>query len=297
MTIRSTAAIMLAATALIAAPAYAQEDIEPAVPNIDLDDAVFSGDFVTVGVGGAYTPSYQGSDDYVLSVLPVIIGSYGGIDVNPRAGGITVDFVPDNDSGLSFDAGIAARFRGDRASQIEDEVVEQFGELDTAIEVGPSVGVNIDGVLNPFDTVSFGTAVMWDVAGAHEGMVVNPVASYTTPLSRAVIGNLSLSAEWADEDYHDYYFRVDPINNVNVAPNSDALPGFEPDSGGFKSLSATMLVGIDLDGNALNGGWGIVVLGGYTRLVGDAADTPFTSIRGSADQWLGALGITYTFGL
>ena len=31
------------------------------------------------------------------------------------------------------------------------------------------------------------------------------------------------------------------------------------------------------------------------RMLGDAADSPITSIRGSANQWRGAVGIGYTF--
>ena len=38
-----------------------------------------------------------------------------------------------------------------------------------------------------------------------------------------------------------------------------------------------------------------VVLGGYSRMLGDAADTPFTSVRGSRDQWFLGLGLGFTF--
>ena len=56
-----------------------------------------------------------------------------------------------------------------------------------------------------------------------------------------------------------------------------------------------LLLGIDLDGDVTNGGLGVIVLGGYSRVLGDAADTPFTDIRGSKDQFIGAVGIGYTF--
>jgi outer membrane scaffolding protein for murein synthesis (MipA/OmpV family) len=39
----------------------------------------------------------------------------------------------------------------------------------------------------------------------------------------------------------------------------------------------------------------LFAVGGYTRLLGDAADSPMTSIRGSADQWLAGAGVGYTF--
>jgi len=44
-----------------------------------------------------------------------------------------------------------------------------------------------------------------------------------------------------------------------------------------------------------NGGLALIALGGYSRMLGDAKRTPFTSIRGDADQWMGAVGVGYTF--
>ena len=60
-------------------------------------------------------------------------------------------------------------------------------------------------------------------------------------------------------------------------------------------MGANLLLAYDLDGDLANGGLGLVFIGGYSRALGDAADTPFTSIRGSADQWLAAVGVGYTF--
>ncbi len=52
---------------------------------------------------------------------------------------------------------------------------------------------------------------------------------------------------------------------------------------------------VDLDGDLSNGGLALVGLGGYSRLFGDAEDSPFTRIRGDADQFLATIGIGYTF--
>ncbi|GAA5048463.1 MipA/OmpV family protein [Erythrobacter westpacificensis] len=280
--------------ALFASPALAQDDVEvQGPPDIDMQETVFAGDYLSVGAGVALNPSYSGSDDYVFTVLPIVQGSLGGVDINPRAGGVTLDFVQDPDEGVGLDLGLAARLRSNRASQIEDEVVIDYGELDRAIEVGPSVGVNFPGVLNPYDSIRVGVDAMWDVNGAHSGMTVSPSVSYSTPLSRSIFANLSVSTEWADADFQDYYFRVDDAAFIGdgVAP----LPEFEPRGGGFTSAGVNLLLGIDLDGDIANGGLGLVVIGGYSRVLGDAADTPFTDIRGSKNQFLGALGIGYTF--
>ena len=54
-------------------------------------------------------------------------------------------------------------------------------------------------------------------------------------------------------------------------------------------------VAVDLDGNLENGGFAVFAVASYDRLLGDAADSPTTSVRGSPNQFLGAVGIGYTF--
>ena len=132
----------------------------------------------------------------------------------------------------------------------------------------------------------------WDVAGAHDGMVVTPAVSYFTPLSRAMAASLSLSAEYGDSEFMDYYFRVTPAQSLATG---GVLPAFEPDGGGLASAGATLLLAYDLNGNLADGGWGLIAIGGYSRVLGDAEDSPYTSVRGTADQFFGALGVGYTF--
>lgn len=275
------------------ASALGQEGEDDTPPVVAIDDTVFSGDYLSIGAGVAVSPSYTGSDDYVFNVLPIVQGSLGGVDINPRAGGVTLDFIPDPDEGVGLDLGLAARLRANRASQIEDDVVLLYGDLDRAIEIGPSAGVNIPAVLNPFDSVNLSVAAMWDVAGAHDGMTISPTVSYSTPLSRAVFANFSVSAEWADADYHDYYFTV--RDAAYIGPGGAPLPEFDANSSGFTTAGVNLLLGIDLDGDVTNGGLGLVVIGGYSRVLGNAADTPFTSLRGTRNQFLGAVGVGYTF--
>lgn len=285
-------ALGAAMLACFASPSYAQE-VEEGIPAIDIEDTAFSGDYLSIGAGVAISPSYTGSDDYVFNVLPIVQGSLGGVEISPRAAGLKLDFIQDPADGVGFDLGVAGRLRSDRATQIEDEVVELYGELDRAIEVGPSAGVNFPAVLNPYDSVTLSADVLWDINGAHDGMVVAPSVSYFTPLSRSMIATLSVSAEWADEDFQDYYFAVDPADYAG--PGASPLPAFEPDGSGFTNVGATLLLGLDLDGDVTNGGLGVIAVAGYSRVLGNAADTPFTDIRGSKDQFLGAVGIGYTF--
>lgn len=287
---KSLACIAASSLALAAAaPLTAQEaiDIDPAPP--PEEETVFDGDYLTLGVGAIYGPSYDGSDDYVLSPIPVVQASLGGVDINPRPGGLALDFIPDGGGGPDLSLGVAARLVRNRASQIKDPVVEALGELDTAIEVGPTAGISFPAVLNPYDSLSFNTDARWDVAGAHQGMVVTPSITYFTPLSRAVAASLSVGTTRVSGDYADYYYSVTPAQSL-----ASGLPVFDADSG-FKDVGVNLFLGIDLDGDATNGGLALIGVAGYSHMLGDFADSPFTSIRGDADQFMVGGGVGYTF--
>ena len=223
-----------------AAPAAAQD--AAAQPS------VFEGDYLSVGVGAAYGPSYAGSDDYVVYPVPLVQGSFHGVAINPRSGGVALDFIPNPDDGVGFNLGVAGRVRLDRAHRIKDPVVRQLGKLDTAVEVGPTAGVTIPHLLNPYDSLTLGTDILWDVAGAHKGMVVDPSIAYFTPLSRGIAASLSLSAEYADGKFADYYYSITPAGAA-----ASGLPAFDAGSG-FTKAGANLLLGFDLDGDLENGG-------------------------------------------
>lgn len=253
-------------------------------------ETVFDGDYVTIGVGAVVGSSYEGSDNYTISPLPVIIGSFAGVDFQPRGPGLALDFVPDtNGAKVDIIAGPVFRARFDRNNSIEDDVVRSLGELDVAVEVGAAAGLQVNRVLHPFDSLTATVDLRWDVAGAHNGMVVFPSVTYFTPLSRGVAVSLALSAEYVDDDYADYYFSISPAGAA-----ASGLPTFTAGSG-WKNAGVTVFSGIDLDGDVTNGGLGLFLLGSYSHMLSDAKRSPVTSIRGDANQWFGAFGIGYTF--
>jgi outer membrane scaffolding protein for murein synthesis (MipA/OmpV family) len=293
--------LAIGALTLSAPAAWAQEPITGSPPAVERDgvspvgppggppDSVFDETWINIGIGVAYSPSYTGSDDYVLSPLPVVQGSVKGVEIRPRPAGFALNFIPDSKEGPNFTFGPSIRIRSDRANQIEDPVVELAGELDTAIEAGAAIGISFPKLLNQFDSLTIGTDVKWDLAGAHGGMVIDPSITYATPVNRGTFVSLSLGTEYVSDDFADYYFSVNPAQSL-----ASGLPQYTAD-GGFTKVSATTLIGIDFDGNALNGGLNAVVIGGYSRLLNDAKNNPYTSVRGSADQFFAAVGLGYAF--
>lgn len=291
-----TSATVLGVTAL-ASPAMAQgadpassADVSSEDTAVGPKDNVFARDHLTVGVGAIYGPSYDGSNNQAVTVFPAIQARVWGIDVNPRAGGVALDLIPDKqDAKVTFQAGPLATLSRNRAAQIKDPVVRAAGKLDTAVYLGANAGVNFNHLLNPYDSLTVGTDVAWDVAGASNGMTIQPGVSYMTPLSKAAIAFLYVGARHVDGDFAKYYYSVDAKQST-----ASGLPLYNAKSG-WDKVNASVLLGYDLSGDLRDGGFEVFVLGNYTRMLGDGKDTPFTSIRGSADNWTGGVGVGYTF--
>lgn len=285
-------AASFAAAAILAAPALQAQTQESESAKADAPDrGVFAGDWLTVGVGAGYGPSYEGSDDYVLFPAPIAQGSIGGFDFGARGPGLYVDLIPDSnsDSNIKFLAGPLVRVRLDRNRKIKDPVVRLLGKEDVAVEVGATAGVSFSKVLHAYDTLTISSDIQWDVVGAHGGRLITPNISYSTPLSTAIFTNVSFSATHVDDDYASTYFSVDAAGSA-----ASGLPVYNAGSG-WKSYGASLLGGYDLSGDARDGGWGVFGLVSYSRLTGDAKRSPVTSIRGDADQWFLAAGVSYTF--
>ncbi|MXP26004.1 MipA/OmpV family protein [Altererythrobacter indicus] len=252
-------------------------------------DNVLEGDHLTVGVGGIYMPSYAGSDDYKAGVIPLVRGKIRGVRINPVGGGVALDLIDDSNSSPNFQLGPVISLRRDRVGRIKDDVVERLGDLDTALEVGPQAGITFPGVINPYDQFNISVNAQWDVLGAHKGMTISPSVSYLTPLSRGIQAGLSVSATRGDDNFMDYYYSIDSAGAAN-----SGLSEYKA-KGGWQSVGANFIAGFDLDGDFTNGGLGVFVLGGYSRMLDDAKRSPITSVRGSADQWMGGVGLSYTF--
>ena len=251
--------------------------------------SVFRGDWIALGGGGVFSSTYNGSDNYRALMVPVIAGSYKGIGFRPRAGGLSFDFLDGSRGDVRFSFGPTFRFRGGRDNSTRDEVVEAAGDLDTAFELGVQGGVTLRKIFSRFDRVSIGLDVQFDVAGAHSGYLIDPGISYSTPISRGAVVALSIGGQYVDGDFADYYYSVSPEQSA-----ASGLPTFQADSGWHKA-GATLAMGFDASGDIRDGGWVYGGAIGYRRALGDAADTPYTSLRGDPDQFSFIFGFAYVF--
>jgi outer membrane scaffolding protein for murein synthesis (MipA/OmpV family) len=133
-------------------------------------------------------------------------------------------------------------------------------------------------VLDKYDSLTASVDVKWDIHGPQGGMVVSPSLTYLTPLSKALVATLNVSAKHVNNTYASYYYGVSPAQNL-----SSGLPLYQG-RGGWASVGGTMILGYSLSGDLRKGGFTLVAIAGYTRLLNDASNNPYTAIRGNPTQ-------------
>lgn len=276
---------------LLAAPAMAQESApQPAAPDAETSDP--RGNFAIVGAGIGVLPNYEGSDDYGFSPIPAAIGQVEGFRFTFLGNRLSVDLIRDGyGPTVDIQAGPIGviGFNRNSADAIDDPQVALLDERNTAIELGGYVGIGKTGVLtSDYDRLSATISYRYDVAGAHDSGILSPTVSYTTPLSTKAIAGLFLSAERVENGYGDAYFSVSPAESLR-----SGLPVYDAD-GGWKNYTIGLAGGYSLTGD-LTGGLQLVFGGTYRRLLNDFSASPVTAIAGSPHQWLGTVGLAYSF--
>lgn len=288
-------ALLALAAAGVATPALAQSAPTPpdvgsvASPGADFDP---NADSITIGAGAVYLPDYEGSNDYRFTPAPGAIGSYKGFSFTVAGNRASVDLIPNRaGDAIDFQAGPIGviNFNRSNIKQIDDRRVRALGELGTAIELGGFVGVGKTGVItSPYDRLSVSLSYRYDVNGVHKSGIWQPTINYVTPLSTKAAVGFFISGEHAGDGYARSYYSIS-------APQSFAsgLPAYNA-RGGWKNYTLGALGTYALTGDLLHG-VKIVAGGTYSRLLNDFGDSPIVSIAGSRDQWLGTVGLAYTF--
>jgi outer membrane scaffolding protein for murein synthesis (MipA/OmpV family) len=281
---------LLSAASLLSTPAFAQNTggTPPGGPEqIDTDK-----DTVTVGGGGIYVPEYEGSDRYIVSGAPLVIGSVSGFNFSVVGNRASVDLIPDGKGPTwDFQAGplVALDLNRSTKSQISDLQVRALGKRDMSIEAGGFVGIGKTGVFtSPYDKLSLSVSYRKGFTGAQRGGIFSPTINYLTPVSHKAAVGFLVSAERVERAYGRAYYDVSAAGSL-----ASGLPQFTT-RGGWKSWTAGGFATYALTGNLLHG-VKLIAGGTYTQLLNDFADSPIVSIAGNKSQWLGAAGVAYTF--
>ncbi len=226
-------------------------------------------------VGGVVfvAPKYEGAKDYEVRGAPFIAPA--GLGETSR-----VQFRGPDDLRFraiefnGFEAGPLAGWRFDR-DESDAARLRGLGDVDGGFVAGGYAAYHA-GPITPF--VSYHHQLTGDDTGALIRFGAETKASFVWGSVTATAG-----ATYADDDYMDAYFSV---TQAQSAASAAHLAAYDADAG-----IKDMYLGLTSD-VPLSDVWTLKLSGRYSRLLGDAADSPIVE---SENQFFGGLGLSYRF--
>lgn len=233
-----------------------------------------SGWIVTVGAEGRIQPKFVGSDDFAFYPYPLFSVRRAGTPPEFRSPRDGFGFALFDNGTLS--AGPVAQIVW-RRKESDSSALFGLGNVDTAVELGAFI--------NYWPTRFIRAHVeLRNGIGGHHGFVTD----------LALDGVFPVTAQWtlsggprmriATSAALDPYFSVTPLQSL-----TSGLPVFNA-GGGVQSVGAGVQARYEW-----NAQWATHAFVEYDRLLGDTANSPLVSLRGSADQWTFGTGVTYSF--
>lgn len=227
-----------------------------------------------VKVGGILVvmPKYEGSDHYEVRGFPYILPTFSGggpgffSQIDARGlDDVRFNLVERN----GFVAGPLGGYSMGRDEKDGDRL-EGLGDIDGGAVVGGFVGYHLGPVL-------------FDVSFQHffddsDGNQIRFGAEVERHISENVTLTGRIGATYADGNYMQTYF--------GVSNNSALFDSYDADAG-FKDVNVEVGIKADLDAH-----WSARASVQYSRLIGDAADSPIVE---SENQFTGLLGVSYKF--
>ncbi len=245
----------------------------------DINDELMPGvTNIRLGLEPTISPDYDGSDDYNISIKPLISLQYRDL-IQIDNNNIRINLF--GDDGLfhshNFKAGPLIKVDFGR-SENDNASLAGMGDVGTSIELGLFASYPLDNLTRAR------MRLVQDTTSGHSGMKI--MGDVRTILYKAnsftIIG--SVISTWADNKYLDSYFSLNAVQSQRTG-----LPEFDAGSG-IKDISLALSTNYSLTRH-----WDLLSNFGYTRLVGDAKKSPLVSIRGTADQFSAGFFAIYTF--
>ena len=226
------------------------------------------------GLGIAAVPEFEGSEDY--KIVPLIFARVdwkSGRYVEFLGNRLKANVVASD----NWHLGPLVRYRGKRDDDVDNSRVSRMEEVDEAVEIGAFLTYKRD-------KYHVGIESAWDVADGHDGYVVRLEGGYNAPLEEVLKFGITIFTTYASDDYMATYFSVTPANR-----GTSGLPLYNADSE-LKDVGVTLTLGYTPWKK-----WGITGILGYTKLLGDAEDSPIVDDEGSDYQLIGGVMATYRF--
>ena len=241
-----------------------------------------------VGGGIAVSPAYIGSKTYQVGAAPFAEVRYKDRYFLSVFEGLGFDLVKTNGfrAGpvLTYDAGRKESGKTLRIAGNRDNSLIGLGDVKGSVMAGGFVAYQW-GPLTAKAQVS-------EALGGSNGLVANLGVRLTAPVrevsysTKPVIVSIGPRVEFVDGKRNNAYFGIDALQSTR-----SGLPQYTA-KGGLQTygVGATILLPVSKSLSAM-------ILGGYDRLSGEAANSPLVKQRGSANNASLGAGLIYHFGL
>lgn len=235
-------------------------------------------DHYYVALGPVFVPDYEGSDDYELQPLPIARWIRRGAYLELYGNTLTANVIPAS----PLQAGPVLSWRRSR-SDVEDPRVDRMRDVSGALEAGGFIGLML------YDAESrrhlrLMAQLLQDVSGSHDSHSATLKLEGGTPFGDDWAVDVQMFADYGGGNFMDSYFSVDADNAAR-----SGLSRHDADAG-FADAGLRVMVSHQFTDH-----WGIGVIGGYKRMLGDAGDSPVVADVGSRNQFLGALVGTWRY--
>lgn len=226
---------------------------------------------VTLGAGVGVGPDYEGAENYrAVPLLYARAKCDSGRFVEFTGRSLKLNALPSR----SYTFGPVLQYRWERGD-VENDHVDALKNVDAALEGGVFAGADYHGL-------QLGVQWVHDLVDSHGGHLTTPSLGYRWRLSETLTLVPSVHATYASGAYMHTYFGVD-------ADNAGAS-GYAP----YRARAGWKDAGISLAASyRLGDRWGISARAGFSRLQGDAKDSPLVADQeGRTEQFFGGLMLT-----
>lgn len=229
---------------------------------------------ISVGGGIGVAPDYEGSEDYELVWIPFAdIKWENGMFINLDGLTMRANLIPSD----FWRLGLIANYRPKR-SNVENDQVDRLEHVEAALEAGPFAGI-------AYKNWNVALEVTTDVAEGHDGTLFTARSGYNLVASDNLTILFGASTTYASNDYMSSYFGIDFFDSAR-----SGLPEYSADAG-LKDVSFSLGIAYDITDS-----WSTRGIASYTRLLGDAEDSPIVDDEGDANQFFGSLIVVFSFG-
>jgi outer membrane protein len=280
MTRNKSALVLACALFLISHAAFAGQPDD--LPKPDLD--------IRVDAGAISAPAFLGSKNYQVAAVPNITVKYSDKFFASLQDGVGYNIVNDNGwrIGPLAKYALARGDNGDNPLKIAGDktnALRGLGNVDGTVELGGFIEYTWMGL-------SIETELRQGVNG-HNGLINDINVTYTKDIHSMfynadypLIISLNPHATIVDSSYNEAYFGVNASQSVH-----SGLPRYTAD-GGLLSYGFGMNLTVPLNKNI-----SLTWTSDYTRVAGDAGNSPLVKLRGSESQWTLGASLSYSFHL